>query len=219
MVDRRFRRRPRVEGQVRTRIWYATQRGGLEMPFPTSRIVAVPPGPASDAVDEHARTLAQVELFAPLEPADRELLATGMREVRFCVGERIIRQGDPGDSLFIITDGVVGVRLAADGLEREVARLAPGEIFGEMSLVTGESRQASCTAETEVVCRVVDQKAFRRLLEARPQVADDISAILAARQADLADERHQLSAVARNLRAEQAKSRLLSRIRAMFQLV
>jgi len=209
-----------IASEVRARLWYAARRAGLEIPFPIRTLVH----PTDEAAERagargaHAAALARVELFAGLSDADRDLLAAGVHEARFAAGERIIRQGEPGDSLYLIDAGTVSVRLAVDGIEREVRTLGGGALVGEMSLVTGEPRTASCVALTDVVCRVLARSAFRQLLDARPEVAEMVSAVLAARQAELEGEREGLSAAARARREAETRSRLLSRIRAAFHL-
>jgi small-conductance mechanosensitive channel/CRP-like cAMP-binding protein len=213
-----------IDGEIRSRIWYATQRAGLEIPFPI-RTVFVNRDAEELAAREHAAeldgrgaALAKTELFGGLEAAERDLLARSLRTERFADGEQIIRQGAPGSSLYLVRDGQVVVRLAVDGAEREVASLGPGQFFGEMSLMTGEPRRATCAARGDTTCYVVSHDAFRHVLEARPQVAELISAVLGARQTALEGERENLSAEAQARRAEEASSRLLARIRDFFNL-
>ena len=98
---------------------------------------------AADAADGRLSALDQIDLFASIEGACRGRLAGEMREQHFGAGEDIIRQDKPGDSLFLIAQGTVDVRVAVDGARRSVARLGPGQFFGEMSLMTGEPRQAT----------------------------------------------------------------------------
>ena len=126
--------------------------------------------------------------------------------------------GRSGDSLYLISSGQVGVRLEVEGAEREVATLKDGEFFGEMSLMTGEPRRATCAAKTDVTCYVIEYRAFHHVLSERPKIAEDISAILATRQMALAGEREGLSAEARARRAAENSSRLLARIRDFFHL-
>jgi small-conductance mechanosensitive channel/CRP-like cAMP-binding protein len=219
-----FEREEPISGEVRARIWYAAQRAGLEIPFPIRTIVNA--SPSAERLDaeraeesvERLAALGHVFLLAPLDDADRELLAAGMRRERFGASEPIIHQGDPGYSLYLVQSGEIGVFLTLDGAQRQVARLGPGDFFGEMSLMTGEPRQASCTALTDAVCWVVDHAVFRRVLDAKPKLAEELSAVLAARQAMLDGERDGLSAAARARRAAEAQSHLLARIQGFFHL-
>ena len=217
-----FEREIPIDGAVRARVWYATQRAGLEVPFPVRTIVN-----ATVAAEHHAAqketedaerlaAVGSVDIFAPLESADRELLARAMTRVHFGAGEHILEQGEPGNSLYLIHAGEIAVHLAVDGGRRQVARLNAGDFFGEMSLITGEPRNASCTAATDVVCYVIDHRAFRRLLDAKPRLAEELSAVLARRQIMLDGEREGLSAEVRARRTAEAESNLLGRIRGFF---
>jgi small-conductance mechanosensitive channel/CRP-like cAMP-binding protein len=212
-----FARTDPIDGEVRTRIWYAARRSGLEIPFPIRTIVREEPR-AETHEDARRDALARVDLFAPIDGECRTQLAAGMRELRFGAGEDIIRQDAPGDSLFIVSHGAVEVRVGIDGASRGVARLGPGDFFGEMSLMTGAPRNATVTALSDTVCYVIDQAAFRCVLDARPSIADDISAMLARRTTELESSRENLSAEAAERRARDARSSILRAIRDAFGL-
>jgi CRP-like cAMP-binding protein len=212
-----------IEGEVRTRIWYAAARAGLEVPFPT-RTVIMRGGSAADAdartPDEMAARLSaleQVDLFSTLEPGERDLLARGLRRRPFAAGESIIRQGTPGDSMFIIARGEVHVSLTQAGLHKVIANLGPGDFVGEMSLMTGEPRAATCLAATDVMSFELDHATFQHLLTTRPAVADHMSSLLATRQSHIEKKGDEMSALAAAQTAE-SKSHLLHRIRSFFEL-
>jgi small-conductance mechanosensitive channel/CRP-like cAMP-binding protein len=215
-----FPRAPEAEGEVRARVWYAARRAGLEIPFPTHNVhvtnTAGDGAPVDFGLAERTAALRRIDLFAALESAELDLLARGLRPVRFAAGEPIIRQGEAGDSLFIIGDGQVLVSLGQGDIRQTVTTLGPGQFFGEMSLVTGEPRAATCTASTDVVCYVIDHATFRKLLAERPQVAEHLSTMLSTRQATLDKKGGELSA--RAAAAAEHKSRLLARIKKFFDL-
>jgi small-conductance mechanosensitive channel/CRP-like cAMP-binding protein len=212
-----------IEGEVRTRLWYAAARAGLEIPFPI-RTVVMQGAPATDGheqtPDELAARLAaleQVDLFATLESAERELLARGLRRRLFAAGEAIIRQGTPGDSMFIIARGSVSVLLVQAKMHTLIATLGPGDFVGEMSLMTGEPRAATCLAATDAVTFELDHATFQRLLTTRPTVADHMSSLLAARQSYIEKKGGELTAQA-SAQAAERKKHLLQRIRSFFEL-
>jgi CRP-like cAMP-binding protein len=110
----------------------------------------------------------------------------------------------------------VKVTLKRGASDEDLAVLEPGHFFGEMSFVTGEPRAASCTALTDVVLYVVDHATGRRVLAQRPAIADEMSAILASRQAELARKGDEMgSPIAR---ADARRKRLYTRIREFFDL-
>ncbi len=213
-----------IAGQVRTRLWYAVRRAGLEIPFPT-RTLHLHQTTRDDEARAHTVDLAdrldalrQVELFAPLDEAELGLLAAEARVERFGAEERVLRQGDPGDSLFVVREGRVRVVLQAGGTDRELAVLGAGDFFGEMSLMTGEPRRATVIAATDVVCYVIGHAAVERLLGAAPRLAEEISAILSLRLGRLAGERQGLGSESLGRDGGAVRDRLVSRIRRFFGL-
>ena len=107
----------------------------------------------------------------------------------FGPGELILRQGDPGDSLYIVRGGQVAVQIGVLGAHKEVATLGDGEFFGEMSLMTGETRTATVVAKTDVECYIVDKEAFQEIVQEKPELAGTISDILSRRQVALGVQR------------------------------
>ncbi len=209
-----------VEGEVLSRIWYATKRADMQLPFPTRQVYTlsdVDEKKTAADTDRMARQRAveSVDLFAPLAPVERERLAEGMHRFSFARGERILRQGEPGDSLYIIESGEVRVSLAGDGSDHAITLLKAGDFFGETSLMTGAPRSATCTAATDVVIYVVDRAIAREVLASRPEVAEEMSAILATRQAELAKRGDQRTAHARS---PEHRKRILTLIRDFFDL-
>lgn len=213
-----------IKSDVMTRVWYVADRAGLEIPFPIRTV-------HMHQVTEESRTrkqeleylarlavVARLDLFEGLEKQERELLARGMRRLTFTRGERIIKQGAGGDTLYFIHDGEVAVRLEVDGVEREVAVLKKGQFFGEMSLLTGEPRAASCVARTDVELYEIGHEPVKRLFDEKPAVAEEVAKVLATRQATLEGEREGLSAEARARRAAEQSKRVLLKIRDFFHL-
>jgi CRP-like cAMP-binding protein len=188
------------------------------MPFPIRTLVMPEPPPVAAESAGRLHALERVDLFTPLDGESRERVARGLVEQQFCAGEDIIRQDDPGDSLFIIDRGLVDVRVTGNGVHRSIAQLGPGQFFGEMSLMMGASRQATVTAVHDTICYVLDRSTFRCVLDTRPSVMEDISTILAERQTGLAAGRDGLSSEARARAASETRSKLLDAIRRAFAI-
>jgi small-conductance mechanosensitive channel/CRP-like cAMP-binding protein len=215
-----FERDTLIDSEVRTRVWYASQRHDLEIPFPIQTEHHPEPLAVTRRTAQMNRSaaLGRITMFAQMSDGDRDLLAAAMRDAAFGKGEHLIRQGEAGDSLFLITQGTVSVRLAVDGEEREINTLHPGDFVGEMSLMTNEARTASCIALTDVTSLVLERAAFSDLLAKRPEMAETVSAILATRAAELEGERDELSHAAQARRKAEVKSKLLVRIRTAFDI-
>ena len=91
--------------------------------------------------------ISKIPFFSPLQETEREELAEDATMHVFNAGEMVIREGDPGRSVYIVLDGRVKVFTRDDGgNELPLATLAVGQFFGEMSLVSGKPRSSSVVA-------------------------------------------------------------------------
>ncbi len=96
-------------------------------------------------------------------------------------GERFIRQGDDGRSFYIIREGVGTVNLERDGEIYSVGRVEPGDIVGEMAVLTGEKRNAHVDAETDCVLWRISRNAFDDTCIKHPEVRDFLTNVLYTR--------------------------------------
>jgi small-conductance mechanosensitive channel len=221
-----FSSRDRVDGGVRDRIWYGLHRNGIKIPVPGRAVQLRELSPEGEIQIEEAqaalraKALCCVDFLAALPDDDRRRLATLVESRLYAEGETLIRQGDPGDELFILMRGQVVVLLEReDGQTVELSRLGKGEFFGERSLMTGEPRTATIAAVQESEALVVCKGVFRQFLERSPDMADKISHIMAAR---LKERDAALLAHAQREMVEEdvevLSQRLLARIREFFSL-
>jgi len=135
-----------------------------------------------DAPHKPAREFIEhIDMFVPLVEDERAILAAKALERKFRAGETIVKQGDPGESLFALADGVATVRLNVQGTERTVARFRPGNVFGEMSFFTGEPRSATVAAATDVVVYEFTKEDLEPLLLSRPEMMQRFGTLLTAR--------------------------------------
>ncbi len=211
----------RAEDRVRTSIWYRLKRHGVNIPYPIHEVMMMPAAPAADAARDHTAmagrvaALARIPFLAPLRDTEREELASALGEASYGKGEVIIAQGDAGESMFLITSGVVEVLLQSGASEpTPVATLSTGDFFGEMSLMTGDARTATVRALEDTHVFVVEHGPFGRLIAGNPVLCDRIAESLERRQAELAQKR-QPSGV-RDPAASPEAGTLIHRIRAFF---
>ena len=126
--------------------------------------------------------LATAPLFAGVDPATADLLASAMTTRKVDRGHVVFTEGDTGDRLFIVIEGKVKIsRSAADGRENLLAVLGPSEMFGELSLCDPGPRTATATAVTDSALASLDHDDLRPLLFAQPAVAVQLLAALAQR--------------------------------------
>jgi len=137
---------------------------------------------------------AEDQLLPTLE--ETRQLASRMKKESFAAGEVILRQDDEGDSLYILTRGRVRILLKnAAGLSEQVATLAPGDFFGEMSLLTGAPRSATVRAAVDSELIELTADAFRRVVLANPAAVERVGLAVAQRAAELEKLRGAGSAV------------------------
>ena len=128
------------------------------------------------------RLLAGISLFSTLTTAEKTALASRMQRREYKQGAVIVTKGTVMQSLCIVSYGVLVGSALSDGRKIEVIRLAPGDYFGEMGLLTGESLNGELAALTRVVIYEIPKDALSPLLKARPSMAEELSESLAIRQ-------------------------------------
>jgi CRP-like cAMP-binding protein len=121
--------------------------------------------------------LAACPLFRDLDSDGLAAVRDAAVEVEFPAGRAIARQGEIGTGLFIVVEGAV--RVVRDG--RDVARLGPGEFFGELSVLDGAPRNASVVADEPTTCLALATWDAERVMRERPGVALAILRIVVAR--------------------------------------
>jgi CRP-like cAMP-binding protein len=121
--------------------------------------------------------LKKVPLFSGLSRRYLDLIAAEADEVKEEAGTVLTKQGGLGLEFLLILDG--GARVERDGTV--IARLGPGDFFGEMSLIDGLPRSAAVIAESPSVLLVIQSRSFRSLLDAVPRLQRKLLVALCAR--------------------------------------
>jgi CRP-like cAMP-binding protein len=129
-----------------------------------------------------AQRLSAVPLFRALPPELMGDLLCQIQERTYQPGTTILRQGEPGDSLFIIERGEVDF-VDERGGGQKVRTLRDSDVFGEIALLTGEPRSATAIATKETRVWILLKEQFDRLINASPRVAEAVRALAAERQA------------------------------------
>lgn len=212
-----------VRDEALTRMWYIFKRHGIRIPFPIRDVMLHAPPDPDRIAGETARgveaLLRDVQIMSPLSEEERSRVARAAHVHRYARGEVLFRQGDAGESFFLIRSGSVDIVIQdASGTERNLATLGPGEYFGEMSLLTGEPRSATARVTRDLVVVVVTKDHFASLLEANPELADRFSETLARRQAEIHAELARETGEAQAFSSEEYRRGLRGRIRQFFRL-
>jgi CRP-like cAMP-binding protein len=126
-----------------------------------------------------ADDLTAIPLFETLSDADRREVASWCTGKTVEAGSRLIGEGAPGYSFFILTEGSAEVTQGAT----PVAQLGPGDFFGEIAILGGGRRSASVTATSRASLLVMSAAEFHRLQEAHPAIAARVEAAMRRRLA------------------------------------
>ena len=116
--------------------------------------------------------LKKVPCFKGMTEDEFAQLAANMKAHTFAAKDIIIRQGDGGDSLYLVARGVVRVSRRIDDAQRDVATLMAGDFFGEMALLHGEPRNATCRAITPCSLYELKTRDLEKLLQENPAMRD-----------------------------------------------
>ncbi|MFN2595123.1 MAG: ATP-binding cassette domain-containing protein [Actinomycetota bacterium] len=133
-----------------------------------------------------AARLKKVPMFADLDPEVLASLSERLLLERFSPGEDIVRQGDPGDKLYILTRGAADVLVNIDRGGTRVNRIKEGDYFGEYALLTGEERTATVRATQPTEVYSLAKQEFTELVESEPRLQQILSDFVTQRAAAFA---------------------------------
>jgi hypothetical protein len=155
-----------------TRVGLLQARDGYDPDEPLKVGVDLPAGYSPPVADLRA-FLRRMPLFAPLNDAEVDQLARTARPLTFGPLERVLVQGQPGESLLVVAEGSVDVMLRReDGREVNLGARGEGTVLGEMSLLTGEPRSATVRALDGAVIYEIGRRQYEPLLAARPELVE-----------------------------------------------
>ncbi|MDH4112491.1 MAG: HEAT repeat domain-containing protein [Actinomycetota bacterium] len=136
------------------------------------------------ATMERVLFLRKVSLFAELPPPDLAPIAAIASERIYADGEIIAEQGDAGAEMYIIVSGEVAVVTRSDDGDRVIATRTPGDVVGEMSLISSEPRIADLVARGAVRVLSIDRRRFGSILRERPDTSIAVIQVLCRRLAE-----------------------------------
>ena len=97
--------------------------------------------------------------------------------VTFSAGEVILREGEPGDHMYVVMEGDLSILISGT----VIATASPGDIVGEMALINSETRTATVVADTNCVLADIDRSSFDSLLKYVPDFTMHVMNVLAGR--------------------------------------
>jgi small-conductance mechanosensitive channel/CRP-like cAMP-binding protein len=209
----------RIHDTVSTALWYALRRKSIEVPYPIRTLRNEREPGISSGAEEFEREiiseLRQVDFLHDLRDEELQLLLQGVTLLKFGAGETIVREGDEGDSIYIIRSGEVEVVARANGAhEAHIRNLKRPAFFGEMALMTGEPRNATIRARTDSELIELSREGFTELFKSHPASATMMGEIIALRM----NERQESLAAASLRDNSHHAGWLVEKIAAVFNL-
>jgi small-conductance mechanosensitive channel/CRP-like cAMP-binding protein len=205
-----------TDALIRQRIWYTFQRENIHFAFPTRTLYheknELEPN-FTESVDQIFERLSEVPLFAPLTDEETQTIAETVEAKIFSTGEKIVRRGQEGKSMFVIHRGSVKVQISEDGKIKVLRNLSEGEFFGEMGLFTGEPRTATVVAQEETEVLEIKHTCLKPVLEENPDLVERFVDIIEQRRAKLTEAHDEQTADSQAI-----KSGMFDSIRKFFGL-
>jgi small-conductance mechanosensitive channel/CRP-like cAMP-binding protein len=182
-----------VRNSLVTSLCYALRRHAMEIPYPIQTIDVRPPKisrrPQAEFENEIIRELRQIDFLRNMPEQEVRLLVPNVQVHEFGAGETLYSQGQVGDTMYVIRRGKVEVLgRTENGATRKIAEMSRPQIIGEAGMMTGEPRNATCRAQTDVEVLELTRESFSELFKRHPEAVEQISEVIASR----ASERREL---------------------------
>ena len=208
---------PAAQNEVFDRVYRHCLSADIRLAPPAHSASMLPPrGPRQQPADVPKRILEHLPIFLPLSDEERLLLAPKMKRRSYKAGDILAEQGVVTSALFILVSGVLAALQQHDGVDAEILRYAPGDCFGQASVLTGAKTVFKVKALTRAVVYEIGKDDLAPILKARPAIATDLGQIMAIRQAAGRDRLSELDGL--DPHSDNLAARLGERVRALFGL-
>lgn len=177
-----FGKKKFVSDEFFTRLWYKFKRENIKIPYPIREIYTHEERKTNTKTSEficiNCEYIKAVDIFSELDHNIIEKIAQKAIKELYGKNEILFKQGDAGDSFFIIISGEVDVVIN----DKKTVILKNGNFFGEMSLLTGKERAATIIARTDMECLVISKQNFSEIVNLYPEVLENLSKTLVKRE-------------------------------------
>ncbi|WP_094555231.1 mechanosensitive ion channel family protein [Synechococcus sp. 1G10] len=176
-----------IRERFMTRVWYAAKRNNLTIPFPI-RTVYNFHGPTSQQkgiAKKFSESLEAIPSYVPLNREQQSVTtaSSGISLQHFAAGEKVIRQGQVGNELYIIVAGQALMSTRSEnGDDLELLSLRNGEFFGEMGLFSGEPSVVTISASNDLEVMKISAAVVNQMIDRQPSFAREIGQILEIRR-------------------------------------
>lgn len=134
-----------------------------------------PVGDGEQMLEQVASLVAMTVLFHEFDRAELEILARHMKLYRVEKGQAILHEGERGDIFLLLVEGKVEVfKQDIRRRQKHIATVTPGQTVGEMAIVDGEPRSATCITAEPCTFAVLAREALVRLIDEHPRLGSKI---------------------------------------------
>lgn len=213
-----------TDSAVRVHIFAALERAGIVLAIPEEARHLIKENATHEEVlaarelQRRIEAIRRADLFRNLSNEELTILAHHLTHAPFVKGDVITHQGAYAHWLYILIAGEAEVWLEKEGERSLLSTLPAGSVVGEMGLLTGEPRRATVIARTDIDCYRLDKAGLEAIMRSRPVIAEEMSHILATRDAELELLRQHLDKSAPARRQTPQHDSILGRIREFFSL-
>ncbi|MFH0803477.1 MAG: mechanosensitive ion channel family protein [bacterium] len=221
-----FKKALNIESDILDKLWYRFLREHIEIPFPIRSVYIKEKEIIEEDLEEKKARLRKIDFLNKIPDENLDFLAHRMKLQVYARGEVVFKQGDHGDSFYILKHGLL--RLEITNQENVIvvdSTFTPGTFFGEMSLLTGQPRSGTIEAleDSELLMLIKDD--FHYLLDDNLELQKLISHVIAEREsinrgkmqeATVASEAAKFDEEAEKKRIESSSDSLLQTIRNFF---
>ena len=135
-------------------------------------------------IEETLRFFTNARLLRMLDSDGRRRLLDAAEPRTYSHGEVVVREGEPGDALYIIVSGIASISADDMGTPKAVAELTDGAFFGEMAVITDQPRTATVSAYGELSLLRIPKDVVLEILQSYPKVREVVAKIGLARTED-----------------------------------
>ena len=212
-----------IQDVVLSRLWYTLNRNGIKIPYPISEVqmkVIPEQENAKDKIntEDIIQFLSKLDWLNEMDDANIDKLARECRIELYAKDDLIVRQGEQGDSMFIILEGGIRVMVRGlSGMDIVIAQKKVGEFFGEMSLLSGDPRTASIRAQEDSKVIVIDKESFSTLVISDEKILSEFVNVLVKCKSGITEAVEQ-ERQSRNITNESAHRIIITKILTYFKI-
>ncbi|MEM7281134.1 MAG: mechanosensitive ion channel family protein [Pseudomonadota bacterium] len=174
--------RARVRDSVASNVLHHLNQAGVSIPYSQADILITRRRrPRKETRINARRLLSRIDWLQAMTEEELDNLADVAQERVFHAGDEIVREGDEGDQLYVVVEGLLEAHRDFQGRRERIGVIEPGQAIGEMSLLTGAQRTATVIAKTQVFALAVGRDAIEVIFKARPEIAGELGRLMATR--------------------------------------